>query len=245
MNITPLSQRNEKWRYKKLGSGNTLTLGDYGCVVTCFTMLVNYITGKKYGVDDINAILVNGGAFYQDTLMWWTEVPKALSYMKFEWRGWSYENDKVADYIYNKGIPVIVQVDAAPIGSPRSDHYVLYIGDGKCADPWDGIIKPISTYPDTKGYILYSVDKSKLPTGNDDALNACLTAHKQAVEAANKKDTEITELKKQIEGLKATEDRLKQEKDQLIKNFQIEKEKLLSELNKYKSVVENIKKLLI
>lgn len=218
--IKPLSQRDSTLKGKLLGSSD-LTLWGFGCVVTSFTMFVNYVSKQQYTVDQINALLVNGGAFYNNSLLWWEKVPQAIPYMQFQWRGWTYDNNKVSDYIYNKGLPVIVQVDAAPIGAPRSDHFVLYIGDGKIADPWDGQIKSVSAYPNPKGYILYTVDVAKLPTGNGDALSACLVAHQTAVKAANEKDETIKQLRKEINDHIETEKRLRDEKDIAVRDLEL------------------------
>jgi len=93
-------------------------------------------------------------------LVVWGNVPNALKSLKFIERGWVYDNAKVKAHIA-KGFPVVVQVDAAPIGSPRTDHFVLFVGDQKLVDPWTGRVRPTSDFPDVKGYCLYTA-----PTGN-------------------------------------------------------------------------------
>lgn len=189
MIIQPLSQRDPSLAGIKLGTSN-VTIWDYGCALTDMTMLINFLSGKNYSVAGINNMLIDGKGYAEGNLMWWTKIPDIFPYLKFMWRGWNYENTSVADYVYNRKIPVIVQVDAAPIGSPRSDHYVLYIGDGKLADPWDGKIKATSFYPNPKGYILYEFDKSKLPAAPIET---------------------IEQLKQTISDLQATEKRLREE----------------------------------
>lgn len=143
-----LSQRNLLWKYKKLGNSN-VTIGDYGCVITCLTMI-----SKMLDVSRVNDLFKEKEVYVEQNLVYWVKVPDALSNLVFKWRSWTYNNKEVLDWI-KKGFPVIVQVDAAPIGSPRTDHYVVFIGDQKLIDPWDGKIKPTSTYPILRGYILY------------------------------------------------------------------------------------------
>lgn len=151
MITTPvLSQRDPKWFDLPLGTDSGVTIGFDGCVETCLTALAGMAD-----VSEVNKLMIANGAFVKG-LVWWVKVPLALPNLKFNWRSWTYDNDAVKNWIYNKGFPVIVQVDATPIGG-QGDHYVLYIGDQKCMDPWTGTIRPTSDFPNVKGYILYEV----------------------------------------------------------------------------------------
>lgn len=157
--VPVLSQRDPRWAWKYLGF-STATIGGYGCLLACLTML-----SGKTDISQVNEILKSLGNYsgnnpngaYLGNLVVWANIPKALPSLKFVGRFYSYDNQAVADYVYNKKIPVIVQVDAAPIGAPRTDHYVLYIGNKKLIDPWTGQIRPTSDFPIVKGYALYEV----------------------------------------------------------------------------------------
>lgn len=157
INIQPLSQQDPRWANSKLGTSN-VTIGGYGCVLTCLAMMA--------GVNDVNEAnrkMIDNGGFVNGSLTHWINAAKAFPRLKFQWRSWVYDNNQVKEWVYTKKYPVIVQVDAAPIGAPRSDHYVLFIGDQKLADPWTGKIEPTSKYPALKGYILYEVSQAVQP----------------------------------------------------------------------------------
>lgn len=152
-----LSQRDSRWAWKYLGF-STGTIGNFGCLIACITMLaresdISRTNDLMKATGDFN--LGNGGGAYAGNLVVWGNVQNAIKSLKLIERGWSYNNDKVKAWLA-KGYPVIVQVDATPIGSPRSDHFVLYVGDQKLVDPWTGKIRPTSDFPEVLGYALYT-----------------------------------------------------------------------------------------
>lgn len=147
--VTLLSQRDPRWAGKNLGT-SPQTIGTHGCVITALTMLAGEVD-----VGRTNDLFNQHGVYVQGNLVWWSQVQKAFTDLKFNWRSSVYDNNQVANWIYNKKIPVIVEVDAAPIGSPRTSHYVLFLGEQRLADPWDGTIKSTLAYPNLKGYVLY------------------------------------------------------------------------------------------
>lgn len=155
--IQPLSQRDSRWGWRTLGFSSAL-IRDYGCVITCLTMLA-----RETDVSRVNDLLKstgnynyynNPGGAYLGNLVVWGNIPRALKNLKYVARVKPYNNEAVKAHIA-KGFPVIVQVDAAPIGAPQTDHYVLFLGDQKLADPWTGTIRPTSDFPVLKGYALY------------------------------------------------------------------------------------------
>ena len=149
--VKPLSQRDPRWRRKRLGFSR-LSIGNYGCTITCLTMLINHETGKNYGVDEVNDRLKRVRAF-SGALVIWSRVPLAFPDLSWVKRGWNYSNATVAYYVYLLRQPVCVQVAAASIGAWR--HWVLYLGGRKMADPWTGRIESTNRYPAT-GYALYT-----------------------------------------------------------------------------------------
>jgi hypothetical protein len=160
INVPILGQRDNRWASVYLGFG-TGTIGNYGCLLTCLTALAG-----KNNVYDTNELFKKNGAF-QGNLVLWANVPKALPNLKFVYRYYSYDNTKVSDYVYNKKTPVCVEVDAAPIGSPRTSHWLLFLGDQKCLDPWVGQIRSTGDFPGRKGFALCDLVQAPPPALND------------------------------------------------------------------------------
>jgi hypothetical protein len=131
MTFTPLSQKDPRWASKKLGTG---TIKDRGCTVTALAMLAGTTPDKI--VDE--AGFTDSGAIYWQTL-------KSL---RFIWRGYTYEDDKVLEAIKIYG-GCLVEVSSP--NAPGGKHWVLAIGNGRILDPIDGKEKPFSTYSPT-GY---------------------------------------------------------------------------------------------
>lgn len=151
MTITPLSQRDSRWGRKLLGFSK-LTISGWGCTITSLTMLLNYVEGKSYRVDEVNDRLKAVKAF-TGALLIWSRVPLAFPSLKWGYRYYNYNNVTVAWNVYVKQMPVLVEVNGAKIGAPR--HWVLFTGQGKANDPWTG--KEISTsYYPTTGFATYS-----------------------------------------------------------------------------------------
>ena len=151
MTIKPLSQRDTRWRFKHLGF-STKTIGSYGCTITALTMLINYVEGKSYGVDEVNSRLQAVKAF-SGALLIWSRVPLAFPSIKFVKRAYNYSNADVAWNVYVKRMPVLVEVNGAKIGAPR--HWVLFTDNGRMNDPWFGDTRSTSFYPLT-GYSVFS-----------------------------------------------------------------------------------------
>lgn len=150
MTITPLSQRDTRWSRKYLGFSK-LTIGGYGCTLTSLTMLINYVEGKSYRVDEVNDRLKRVSAF-SGALLIWSRVPLAFPSIKYVKRAYNYNNTDVAWNIYVKKVPVMVEVNASSIGAAR--HWILFIGGGRMNDPWTGRNESTNKYPLT-GYAIY------------------------------------------------------------------------------------------
>lgn len=160
MTIKPISQRDPKWKAEKLGFSN-LTIGGYGCTLTSLTCLLNYVYGASYTPNQVNNKLKELGQYNPRTnpkgaflgaLLVWANVPLAYPKLKFIKRGYNYSNVEVAWNIYVKGMPVMVEVNAASIGAVK--HWVLFVGGQKMIDPWTGTTESTSKYPLT-GYSIY------------------------------------------------------------------------------------------
>lgn len=139
MNPTPLSQRNPYWSGMMLGQSST-TIGVAGCTITCI--------GMKFGLTpaQVNDMLIAVGGFAahrdfpnEKNLVIWKKLEEAIPGVKFVYRHYTYNNDTVLN-----NLPCLVEVNGAPIGGLR--HWVLYVGNQLLYDPWDGLVKPTSTY---------------------------------------------------------------------------------------------------
>lgn len=151
--MIPLSQRDPRWAKNKLGFSN-LTIGGYGCTLTCLTMFLNEAGYNNLTPDYVNDELKKVKGF-TGALILWANITKAFPKVKWSWRGYNYDNLKVSYYVYIKRLPVLVEVNGAKIGAPK--HWVLFLGNRKAADPWTGKIIPTDYYPLT-GYSL--IDRS-------------------------------------------------------------------------------------
>lgn len=144
--MTNFSQRDWRWSWKKLG-GSTVTIGGYGCCMSCCGMVVDK------NPDETNKIMIEHGAFadsppLKKVLVDWTKL--ACIGLKLIWRSKVYDNTKVLAAIKKHGF-CLVEVNATPIGSPRTKHWLVFIGDKKCVDPWDGKTKSTSVYAGANG----------------------------------------------------------------------------------------------
>ena len=141
-----LSQRNEPWKDDKLGFSN-LTIGAYGCALTCATMVMNYAIGNGWwGVDEVNTELKQIGGF-EGALLVWSKVA-AMSDDMLNWLGskvWqTIPADMGAVFAALENFPLILLVDSVPATIPLDSHFVVAYGatvdktDLYIADPWDG-----------------------------------------------------------------------------------------------------------
>lgn len=137
------SQRDPQWSANKMGDG---TIGQFGCTITCIAMMTDIRP------DVINNELKNVGG-YSGNFLIWEKVESAVKGTDFVKRVRIYENSEVA-----ANLPCLVEVNGAPIGG--TTHWVLYIGNQKLWDPWDGTEKPTSAYAP----IGYSVIKYTKPS---------------------------------------------------------------------------------
>ena len=149
--MTPLSQRDIRWKDIKIGN-STSSIGNYGCTLTCLAILA----GTTPGV--VNAELTKVGGFLVDRIIWQkineTNLPLEFPDMG---RAYAYDNDRVLEAI-NKNGGCLVEVDFDGITStPNDRHWVLYIGNQRCIDPWTGNEVATSKYPLRKGFCVINI----------------------------------------------------------------------------------------
>jgi len=168
-----LSQRDPRWANIRLGWGdtNTSTIGSHGCTITALAMLAG-LTPKEVNE---RLIAVKGYAAHQNTpktfnLILWSKIKEAIPWLEFEWRNYTYsgaaDNKRVADAIAKNG-GCLVAVDGSKIGGNTKDgHWVLYIGNQRMVDTWDGTEKPTTHYPATGFAIINKVGVPPTQGGN-------------------------------------------------------------------------------
>lgn len=157
-----LSQRDARWKNLKLGFSKTLTIGDYGCTITCLAMYLGTTP------DAVNERLKAVNGFSQETLVIWAKIAEAFPGVSITKIGWKYDNNDVKN-----NTPCLIEVDFD--GTPRTDdrHWVVYVGNQKLYDPWTGTERSTSTYP-ALSYRLIKGTWSKVQ-GDDTLLNLVKT----------------------------------------------------------------------
>ncbi len=138
--IPALSQRDPRWKDKKLGTSNE-TIGDYGCLLVDLTMVANYY-GFQITPDTLNKKMRNAGAFRGAFI-----IPRLISsvlpgmrqkrYVKLQGGAPAPLHD--IDAALAQGHPVIVEVDYSPKPGFQNHWVVLYQKQGKdylIRDPW-------------------------------------------------------------------------------------------------------------
>jgi hypothetical protein len=149
INIRPFSQRDLRWFWKKVGFGSGW-FGSIGCTTTALTALL-FVAGYDLRPDEVNERLKAVGGF-TGSLIYWSKIEKAFPKVKWVYRYYKYDNQAVKEYV-NKGVPVLVEVM-----TKGGKHWVLFLGDMKMFDPWDGKIKATSTY-NPIGFSLINIPK--------------------------------------------------------------------------------------
>jgi len=139
-NFPLLSQNDKRWKTIKLGTSD-VTIGGYGCLITCISMLCTY-----YGIpttpDKLNAWCTTKvgnqlQGYASQNLYLWDSILKFTN-LQIGHVGQS--------TVFDGKEPCVIQVDFYPATDYPDMHWVVYLGSDMCADPWDGTIKNISAY---------------------------------------------------------------------------------------------------
>jgi hypothetical protein len=155
MNYETLSQRDPRWADTLLGNSKTSTIGQYGCLLTCFAMLAHTdplsmnVYRAAHGEFDVEP----RGAYNISDLvdgLW----PLQVNYLGISgyWTGLvpAAEIVKLVQSLHD-GNPCVILVDPTP-GNPGlqngEQHYVLAwtaSSDGQVIinDPWYGDVAPL------------------------------------------------------------------------------------------------------
>ena len=198
------SQRDARWKDDKYGESEN-TIGQLGCATTCVASILKY-----YGYDTdpkrLDDLLVSNKGYSQKTLIIWSKVAELFPKVKFEGRFYSYTNTKVIEWLA-RGIPVLVQVDAAPIGAAGTQHWVVFIGDKKVYDPWTGAVTPTDKWTPT-GMAVFS----GTPPANSEFVSK-----EDYDRAITEKDTNWQFYQKELKLHEATKEELRKANERIIK----------------------------
>ena len=144
LNILPLSQRDARWKDKKMGGGGSI--GQYGCYLTCWSMMAIYF-GHEVLPDVLNEVFKSKNVYDGNYINFYAAGNvfgdiKAKEY--YECEDIPCDLSKIDQLLAEKK-PVIAEVDFDNNPSTKGDyHFVLIIGkneaDGAyfCNDPWYG-----------------------------------------------------------------------------------------------------------
>ena len=149
--VQPLSQTDPRWKDKLLGTDNTATIGKYGCLLTCMTVIANGY-GFQETPDSLNNKMKSVGGF-QGAMVIPGALPTALPgihYKKYQpCDNYPAPMDEI-DATLAVGKPVIVMVDYSPAAGLQN-HWIVLI-DKKDSDY---VIRDPYPYPaETKEVLL-------------------------------------------------------------------------------------------
>ncbi|HEY4035148.1 MAG TPA: C39 family peptidase [Ktedonobacteraceae bacterium] len=145
------SQRNSSWSNEELGTGQGITIGGYGCTLTCVASLLVYF-GKNTDPHQLNQDLIrikgyanNGNGNYD--LIIWSAITKLYPDVILVFNN-LYPNNpadmSLIDRQLHKDIPVVVGVsfNHLPADTSPSHYVVLYqknLNESyQAMDPWTG-----------------------------------------------------------------------------------------------------------
>jgi len=209
--INPLSQRDERWKLKRLG-GSNVTIGNYGCLLVCHSMYLRYL-GQDLLPDALNEVYKNKGVFDpQGNINFWA----AATAFENTWVADEYYNcydipcdlSKI-DYLLDKKMPVIALVDFSPKAGIQT-HFVLIKGKENNSylinDPWTGeeyFFEAKYGDPATKIFGLRIYTGREVPNGTsvEDQLSGCKVSLKSLAKQLETKELQLVEAAGKIRGL--------------------------------------------
>lgn len=142
--VQPLSQRDPLWANTRLGSaGSPKTIGEWGCMLTCFTMVANTF-GRNITPAQLNHAMISNGGFLNGYLTKWNALSDVYKDVVYQGKFAGTTPDLLSriDSSLAAGQPVTVQVDFTS-STPYTDndqHWVLIVAkdgdDYRINDPW-------------------------------------------------------------------------------------------------------------
>jgi hypothetical protein len=149
--VQPLSQTDPRWKDKPLGTDNSSTIGKYGCLLTCMTMVANGY-GFQETPDTLNEKMKSMRGF-QGAMVIPGALPAALPGMRYKkyqpCENYPAPMDEINATLVT-GKPVIVMVDYSPAVGVQNHWIVLVDRKGS-----DYVIQDPYPYPaETKEVLL-------------------------------------------------------------------------------------------
>lgn len=149
MQIPLLSQNDDRWAWKKLGT-STESIGDYGCLLTCFTMMSSW-----QDVNAMNDYRVSKNGYYNGSWASTFDLLGATPHCKFVDVSERYQStpmpepeiSKLLSHL-DKGHPAILEVNwnvrfRKWLSWAKYDmHFVLINPNQKIYDPWPSVGDP-------------------------------------------------------------------------------------------------------
>ena len=156
VDVPIFSQQDPRWKDNPLGN-SSLTIGDYGCLMTSMTMVANYYNNNETPATVNEKMTAVGG--FQEALIMPCLFPKAVPGMIY--RDFvNCENSPAPmaeiDAYLTQGKPVIVEVDYSPNADLQNHWIVLY---AKCGD--DYLLKDPWPYPPQSGEVTLLTSRYK------------------------------------------------------------------------------------
>lgn len=72
------SQHDGRWQGQRLGTVNGATIGLYGCLITCLTMMYDAFGGHNLFPNNVDDIFTNQGGYASGDLVIWGRIPNLL-----------------------------------------------------------------------------------------------------------------------------------------------------------------------
>lgn len=217
LDLKLFSQRDSRWKDDQYGTSPS-TIGKLGCATTAVSSILNYY-GYSTDPKKLDDLLASNNGYHKGSYIIWQRVADLFPRVKFEGRFYSYSNSRAVDWL-SRSVPVLVQVDGAPIGAAGQQHWVVFVGDQKAYDPWTGKLTPTSNWKPT-GMAAYSGK----PASSEEYVP------KRDLEICIKeKDSNWQTYQKEVKAHKATKENLQKANTRIIK-LEEEKTDLIDERN--------------
>lgn len=238
------NQLDPRWRNNQHGTSDK-NLGQTGCTISLLASILVHAGYVNETPATVNRKLTDNGGYLHGNLIIWTQVPKIWPKLKWQWRYYSYDNNKALEWI-NRGMVPMIEVKATPIGgSPGGKHWVGFLGDGASADPWGGDIEETKIWEATGMAFFEYVPQSnvQLPNNEEGGDMGGLPANYPdivkkssaydevvreifGIKDRDPKDVGVDELKRTYEELKARADKPAEIKE-VIKEVEVPVEKIV------------------
>jgi len=211
LSVPVLGQRDGRWNRKTLGNSST-TIGSYGCLLVCHTMLLNYY-GKDFTPDTLNAVYKEKGVFSGNLINFWKAgkvFPDITADEYYNCKTTSCDLSKIDKYLKERK-PVIAWVDNVN-NDKRPDHFILIIGktdDGHYIinDPWTGETYFFNAKYGEPSKEIYGLRLySGTPPNNGKSVEDELRETKESLKSANEmladKSLEVNSLRDALDSVK-------------------------------------------